>query len=53
MIKVNPSNRNKTKSDFSVGQIQISYLTSIFTGRKIPNDINEFYNWYLSNSFQN
>ena len=50
MTKVNPSNRNETKSDIFHGTY--SNLTSFFTGHKILKYFNNFYNWRFSISLQ-
>ena len=45
MTKVNPDNRNETKSEISHGTY--SNLTSFFIGRKILKYFDEFHDWYL------
>ena len=46
MTKVNPNNRNETKSDIFPWDIFKSSI--IFIGRKIIKYFNDFYNWHFS-----
>ena len=50
MTKVNPNNRNETKSDIFLRDIFKSDI--IFIGRKMLKYFNDFYNWYFSFSLQ-
>ena len=50
MTKVNPNNRNETKSDIFLRDIFKSDI--IFIGRKMLKYFNDFYNWYFSVSLQ-
>ena len=50
MTKVNPNNRNETKSDIFPRDILKSGI--IFIGRKILKYFNGFHNWHFSTSLQ-